>query len=249
MKKNKYNRRLAAISFLSNISLDGSPRSFKELKTQGECKSQRISSGGGGEQPPKSAPPVVFNVSNNSSTLNSSNESHFALLSKFLEHDVSANCSVTPFRERTSTVGSEYGQEKFTALGYRKRVLPQGLLSDEKALGMFSSSESMVSTAGSKKEVTLLKLTKGQKLKGQRLVMVSQTKKIPMLIFSVLPYNKFRGDIRTMSCTGRRRNTSGPRPLSAINDTLDPWTLLGIEKGQDGQVNLYEVNLLSDLYI
>lgn len=82
--------------------------------------------------------------------------------------------------------------------------------------------------------------TNRQKFGDDRLVLVSE-KYVPFLIFSTLPYNKGRSSWSELRRdTGRRKNVTSQRPLSAINDTIDPFGLLGIERAKDGQEISYE---------
>lgn len=46
----------------------------------------------------------------------------------------------------------------------------------------------------------------------------------------------------------RRRQTSGTRPLSAVNDVVDAFDLFGLEKGKDGQVLLFSCIIILNKY-
>ncbi|XP_072748592.1 CDK5 and ABL1 enzyme substrate 2 isoform X1 [Anoplolepis gracilipes] len=76
----------------------------------------------------------------------------------------------------------------------------------------------------------------GCKFGDDRLVLVSN-QHVPFVVFSAIPYNKGQrsswSELR--KDTTRRKNVSSQRPLSAINDSIDPFRLLGIEHAKDGQ--------------
>lgn len=86
-----------------------------------------------------------------------------------------------------------------------------------------------------KNEVRFIKPNKNMKLKDERIVMVSN-KHTPFMICSLIPYTRPRSGRQEFRRDGnRKRNTSGPRPLSALGDGLDPFESFGLEKGLDGQ--------------
>lgn len=275
VRKNRSRRRIAALSFLTNISLDGTHRDTKlsllsrngQVPVQGDdidvesdsqsrlnvtCQSTENYSNRHTDVNDFNKFSEVY--SDNQFNVISDTAHNISCLSKFSEHDnLRSSGAITPFRERTSTAGSEYASErKLVSMGYRKKVLHQSSLQDEKTHYHFSSNESLgsvigrskgpttvipeVGPIGTPKEIHFVRVTRGQRFKNERITVVSSTK-CPLILFSSLPYNRSykasRNEQRREG--GRRRNTSGPRPLSAINDNLDPFDLLGIEKGQDGQ--------------
>ncbi|XP_039280306.1 LOW QUALITY PROTEIN: uncharacterized protein LOC111044586 [Nilaparvata lugens] len=160
--------------------------------------------------------------------------------------------SAVPFRERTNTTGSDYsGDRRATGGSRRKRVLCTPMLADDKFHRNYSSNESLASstiakskmssnqelTAPISKEVKVVKFNQlpKQATRGQRLILTTKNK-VPFLICSHIPYTRNYRTNRPEQRkeAGRRRNTSGPRPLSSINDSLDPFDLLGIERSQEG---------------
>ncbi|KAI5743032.1 hypothetical protein M8J77_013789 [Diaphorina citri] len=253
----KSRRRLAALTFLSNISLDGGSNTTNvnnksKNKSESTCEEKSASLVACGTTGFNASTPELDTPSPHCST---------GILSKFLEFDSLKHSIVTPFRERTNTVGSESERK---LMNFRKKLLQShqpphgGSLSDEKN-HTCSSSESVCSGGRSRvlcipevlpTDLCVIKPTRQQRFRDQRLVLMSG-KSNPCSMMTSLPYNRtfraYRPDVKKDG--GRRRNTStGPRPLSSINDNLDPFDLLGLEKGQDGQEMSYGALLTPSRY-
>ena len=63
----------------------------------------------------------------------------------------------------------------------------------------------------------------------ERIILVT-ARRIPFAVFSLIPYNRERFSRQDLRREGRRRHVSGPRPLSAISDGLDPFALMGVRR-------------------
>jgi len=96
-------------------------------------------------------------------------------------------------------------------------------------------------------------VTEQLKLSEERLVFVSSGHKAPLAVTSVISFSKsskntraerFGGDVGR----GKLRHTSGSRQLHPINDTFDPFELLGLERSEAGQEISY-CHLLEPSYI
>lgn len=105
-----------------------------------------------------------------------------------------------------------------------------------------SSTESLILSRGKNvtindpKEVRFIKPNKNNnnyQIKDDRILIVSR--KSPFFLFSALPYYKGRNGRYELRKEGqRRRNISGNRPLSSINDQpFDAFNMLGIERPLD----------------
>ncbi|XP_011302271.1 CDK5 and ABL1 enzyme substrate 2 isoform X2 [Fopius arisanus] len=291
LKKNHSRRRLAALTFLSNISLDGSHRDTnlsllphngvihrrlhsdvpKNCVTQCDADTSAEETVDGlpdilhirEAETPEVAQKIVehYSFSSDSDGISSSGRVNVsALVDNERIQPLLASIHGS-FRERAGTAGSDYSlpERRVGSLHYKRRIVHQTSTLSEDIKHHYNSSNESIGSLRSKShskskvkglnniqplcgnaviipEVTrelrmMQRPINGQRFGDDRLVLVS-SKRVPFLVFSALPYNKNQ---RTSWDTGRRRNTSGPRPLSAINDNLDPFGLLGIEHGKDGQ--------------
>ncbi|XP_025198048.1 CDK5 and ABL1 enzyme substrate 2 [Melanaphis sacchari] len=269
-------RRIAALSFLTNISLDGTHKDTNKLlfiknnmyhhqKSEMEFPSLP-DIGMTNEENTFSENDIILkqmdiefhgpvrltktrSLTSTPIKLNTNDKNS---IDKFFESDSDKNSGRIPFRERLNTTGSDVTMEsKKMAAYYRKRMIPQSLLSDDKSNINFSSSESLGlalyknstllqenSSSNQSMDIRVVRPTLQHRFKNERLVLVTP-QKTPFLVYSLIPFKRSNRTI-IVRCEqkkepNRRRQTSGTRPLSAVNDIIDAFDLFGLEKGKDGQ--------------
>ncbi|KAJ0181929.1 hypothetical protein K1T71_002651 [Dendrolimus kikuchii] len=254
-KYEKARRRLAAVTFLSNISLDGkfketdikpvADKSQKYDKVDSVSKSVEIS---------KDKENGVRNsIRSRNKGLQSSPVQRVGADNHSLSSDSEYATTGTPvkgpanssFRERCSSGNTESFKEKHASRPRKTHLVSlAGINTDDKSsseslnFGRFRTSNTCIPENHSlTKEVRLLRQTKGVSFRDERLAF-APTQGVPCVVFSTIPYSKTvrtaRSDLRKDGV--RRRNTSGPRPLSSITDNgVDPFDLLGLEKEENGQ--------------
>ncbi|XP_025421974.1 CDK5 and ABL1 enzyme substrate 2 isoform X2 [Sipha flava] len=265
-------RRIAALSFLTNISLDGTHKDTNKLlfinnmyqhqKSQVEFPSLP-DIGTTNDENTFSESDIILDHMNTefhgtvrliktqslTSTPIKANMSDKHCVDKFFDLDSDKNSEGIPFRERLNTTGSDVTMEtKKLAAYYRKRMIPPLLsesntnLSSSESLGLALYKNSSLlqenSSSNQSMDIRVVRPTIQHRFKNERLVLVTP-QKTPFLVYSLIPFKRSNRSI-IVKCEqkkepNRRRQTSGTRPLSAVNDIIDAFDLFGLEKGKDGQ--------------
>ncbi|XP_063922365.1 CDK5 and ABL1 enzyme substrate 2-like isoform X2 [Zophobas morio] len=260
LKRNRSRRRIAAITFLSNISLDGSYRDTRlSLLPRNGAIIKNSALLAATDEPlaeESDGPDDCFSDTDHSrdKIVNPKKKLQKSKPHNVDGHSLSSDSEsvITPIK--TSLVESAKNKERISETAkirqsFPKRIHHQGSVgSDSDRHHYGSSSESLgppvarcktspappsIPESSSSKEIKFLKTAKNYRFKDERIVMVT-SRYIPFMVCSIIPYKKnIRSDAKRES--GRKRTTSGTRPLSSATDGLDPFDSLGIEKGPDGQ--------------
>ncbi|KAK3855157.1 hypothetical protein Pcinc_038419 [Petrolisthes cinctipes] len=227
IQRQRSRRRLAALSFLSNISLDGTHRDTRLSHHGGWGFLGKVMDGR------KSTTTVTTGVTATVTTVTGDGKETVD--------------SQIQFRDRTNTNNSEVGPRKRTTHRHISLVSNPQCFSSNESIGAPNpsitggrtrklSSSVSESSGPTTKEVKFLKSS--HEIRDERMVLLS-THKIPFHIFSALPYNKARVGGRSehhhygRGESGRRRHTSGTRTLSTISDTGDPASILGFDRSDE----------------
>ncbi|KAG5669423.1 hypothetical protein PVAND_017310 [Polypedilum vanderplanki] len=249
-EKSKIRRRLAAVSFLSNISLDGTHRD-----TPFGCN-QNITSHHGSRRPSKRAFANDINetdFNNDKITkpekeqdrLSISSESDCAKISTSVPKGIiSSIINFQPHRERGRTISSsnETISERRQQLMLKKALCtcPQ----QNANFGATSSTESLTRPKCVHINNPMPVFRNGHCMSSEDTRCIITTHQKPLHVFSIIPFRKRTSssisrsnaklDVRASG--GRRRQASTSRPMSSNgeNQPFDPFNLLGIERRFDG---------------
>ncbi|CAH1104783.1 unnamed protein product [Psylliodes chrysocephalus] len=262
IKRSHSRRRIAALSFLSNITLDGS---YSDTKFAIPSKNGSII-----KAPFMCTEPVLpeesenvgetyvvdFHVDNVREKLIQTPILERKTVKKYRASNSDSDTeSITPSKTHVDECSfkSRTNKEKFDGTGEPKinpkllKKIPHQISicseyaekkynSSTESLGSVTFRNKPVVEEKIKKKISIFKPTKDHKFSGERIVFVTD-KHSAFLVCSFIPYKKsFRHDLKREG--PRKRTASGNRPISTC-DGFDPFDSLGVERAIDGQEYSY----------